>query len=256
MKRSASLLLVVCLLLCTCMTGAQAAENKVYALTMGVHKYAANHTVTDGSSIGKVTYLRHKDGSTGSVNRIYDIEPGEKFTLTTELNPDQKGFYTFVCWLDIDSAIVSSDPVLEVTMDSSKAYFAAYAENASRHLVTYKVTDGEGSVSIASDRGIYTGVGCASVLHGASATVKISPAKEYSAYALVVGGKRVSMLGYTARSLAHAAKSADFKGVFQAILNCVKYLIGLDATYTIPSVTEDILVEISFFKPYLLRTKK
>ena len=254
MKRTAALLLTMCVLLCTCMIGAAADGNKVYALTMGVHKYAANHTVRDGSSIAEVIYVRRKDGTEGSANCIYDIEPGETFTLKTKLKDNQKDFYTFCCWLDINSEIISTDPEIEVVMDSSKAFFAAYVESTGRHVVTYRVADGKGSVSLSSNREIYQGKGCASVLHGASATIKFSPDGAYSTYALTVNGQRVSMLAFTVRGLVREAKEADVKGLFNVLFNYIKYLLGWDAAYTIDEITDDTLIEVRFTKVYLLRT--
>lgn len=250
MKRIIALLLCTCTLACSLCIVAHAENKKVYALTMGVHKYAANHTVTDGSSIAEVKYLRHKDGTEGSTDRIYDIEEGEVFTLTTAVKEGQEDKFTFVAWLDINSEIISRETTIEVVMDRSKAYFATYVETLDRHVVTTCVAHGEGSISaVSSSRELYIGDGCASVLHGASATVKFSPAKGYSTYALAVDGVRVSMIGNTARSFFAAMKKADFKGMFNALLNHIKYLIGKEATYTIPEILDDTLVEVSFIKP-------
>ena len=251
MKRLIALILCACMLVCAVCFGAHA-EGKTYALTMGVHKYAANHTVTDGSAIAEVTYLRHKDGSQGSANRIYDIEEGEVFTITTAVKAGQEENYAFVAWLDINSVIVSRETTIEVVMDRSQAYFATYVETIDRHVVTCRVADGEGSIAaVSSDKELYLGDGCASVLHGASVTVRFTPAKNYSVYALTVDGMRVSMAANTLRSFGAALKKADFKGMFNALVNHVKFLIGKDATYTIPEILDDTLVEVRFIKPFL-----
>ena len=255
MKRIIALLLCACLLTGAGSFGAAAAD-KVYALTMGVHKYSANHTVVDGSDIAEVRYLRHKDGSEGSANHIYDVEEGEVFTLTTSVKEGQSDKYVFLAWLDINSEIVSEETSIEVVMDRSRAYFATYVEVLDRHVVSYRISDGEGSVSLSSDKELFPGKGCASVLHGASVTVKFTPAKGYSAYALTVDGARVQMLPYTFRTFLSEAKDMDVKGMFRSLLNYIKFLIGKDATYTIPEVLADTLVEVRFIKSSLQRTKK
>lgn len=252
MKRILALVMTLCLLLSA---GAVAAEgaDKVYALTMGVHKYAGNNTVTDASGVASVTYYRHKDGSTGSANRIYDVESGERFTLTTAVREGQEEFFSFLCWLDEYGRVIGNEPTLEVTVEQSTAAFATYVENASRHLLTYKIV-GEGSVSVSSDHQVFSGDGCASLLHGASAEIHFTPAKNYSTYYLKVDGQKIPFLPNALDRLGSAVRSGKIKSVFNALLNIVKFYIGREAIYTISSVEDDCTFEVGFMKtPFAYR---
>lgn len=246
MKKFLALVMTLCLLACTGSVAASGAE-KVYALTMGVYKYSANSTVSDGSGVATVTYLRRKDGSTGSANRIYDIESGEVFTLTTAVQEGQEAVYTFLCWLDENGAVIGKEPTLELTMDSSKAAFAAYAEIADRHVLTYTVV-GDGKVSVSSDRPLMQGDGCVSVLHGARADIRFTPGKDYTAFSLKVDGRKVSFLANAFGTLSAAVKAGKIKDAFNALFNIVNFFIGNEAVYTISSVETDVAVEVSFMK--------
>ncbi len=249
MKKVLALVMTLCLLACMGSVAASGA-GRVYALTMGVHKYSVNSTPADGGSIATVTYLRHKDGSTGSANRIYDIEAGETFTLTTAVKAGQEDYFTFLCWLDEKGAIIGKEPTLELTIDGSKAAFAAYAENADRHLLTYTVV-GSGKVSVSSDRPLMQGDGCVSLLHGASASIRFTPALGYSTYYLKVNGEKVSFLQNAFGTLSAAVKGGKIKDVFNAALNFVRFFIGMEAVYTIPSVEKDTTFEVGFMKSAL-----
>lgn len=248
MKKIIAAILCLCLLMGTCVMGVSAAE-KVYSLTMGVHKYSVNNTVSDGAGIASVTYVRQKDGSTGSANRLYDIEKGEKFTVTTALKEGQEAYYAFLGWIDMDGVIISHDYTIEVTMDSSKAVFAVYTECADRYVVSYGYS-GTGKVSASSDRVSFPGTDCISVLKGASVTFKFTPAKDCYAVYVKVDGQKVSMLGYSLRSLKTAVTDGKIKDVFSAIINYVKFLLGKEATYTIENVQADCTFEVGFMKPY------
>ncbi len=247
MKRLLALAMTLCLLVCTGSVAVEGAD-KVYALTMGVRRYSADNAVIDGG-VATVTYTRHKDGSTGSAGRIYDISSGETFTLTTAVREEQKNFYAFVGWLDENGALIGTQTTLEVTMDSSKAAFAVYAENADRHVLTYTVV-GEGKVSVSSDHPVETGVGCASILHGASALVAFAPAKGYSAYYVKVDGQKVSFLHNACGTLSDAVKSGRIRDAFNALVNIVRFFLGGEAVYTIPVVQADMTFEVGFIKPF------
>ena len=246
MKKLLALVMTLCLLACIGSVAASGAD-KVYALTMGVHKYSVNNTVSDGSSVASVTYVRHKDGSTGSANRIYDIEQGETFTLTTAVKAGQEDFYTFVCWIDENGSIIGDEPTLELTIERSGAAFATYAENANRHVLTYTVV-GEGKISVSSDREPMQGEGCVSILHGASAEIRFTPAADYATYYVKVDGKKVSFLANAGGALADAVKAGKIKDAFNALLNIVRFFIGMEAVYTIPVVDHDVTFEVGFMK--------
>ena len=248
MKKPLAILLAVCTLVCAFSIGVTAAE-KVFALTMGVHQYSVNSTVSDGSDIASVIYTRHKTGAIGSANRIYDIQNGEQFTLTTAVKEGQETYYAFIGWLDADGAVISTEPTLELTMDSSKTAIAAYSEIADRHVLTYSVA-GEGSVSVSSDHKLYEGEGCVSILHGASASIKMTPAKNHSIFYLKVNGQKVGFLQNAVSALRDAAQSGNFKNILNALVNVVKFCLGKDAVYTIPSVEADTTFEVGFLKPY------
>ncbi len=246
MKRVLALVMTLCLAFTTVSFAARGAD-KYYALTMGVHKYAGNNTVVDASGIASVTYYRHKDGSTGSANHIYDIAEGEQFTLTTEIRQEQKEFFTFLCWLDEYGTVIGKEPTLEITVDRSRAAFATYVENASRHLLTYKIV-GEGSVSVSSDHQVFSGYGCVSLLHGASAEIHFAPGKGGSAYYIKVDGEKVAFLPNALEQLGAAVKGGKIKAVFQALLNIVKFYIGKEAVYTIKRVEHDCTFEVGFMR--------
>ena len=246
MKKVLALLMTLCLLVCV---GSIAAEGavKVYALTMGVRRNAANNTVMDASGIATVTYVRHLNGTTGSADRIYDVMEGETFTLTTAVKEGQEGFYSFLCWIDENGAVIGQETTLELTMDSSKAAFATYVETASRHLVTYKIV-GEGSVSVSSDREVIQGVGCASLMHGASAKIRFSPARGYSTYSLKVNGENVSFLSNPIPELYAAVKAGGIKNILGALFRVVKYFLNRETVYSIPCIDQDITIEVGFMK--------
>lgn len=248
MKKMIAVILCLCMLAGACVTGVCAAE-KVYSLTMGVHKYSVNNTVSDGADIADVTYVRQKDGSTGSANRLYDIEKDEKFTVTTELKAGQEAYYSFLGWIDMDGVIISHAYTIELTMDESKAVFAVYTECADRFMVSYGCS-GVGKVSASSDRVSYAGPDCISVLKGASVTFKFTPSKDYYAVYLKVDGQKVSMLGYSLRALKTAIADGNIKNVFSAIVNYVKFLLGKEASYTIEDVQKDFTFEVGFMRPF------
>lgn len=248
MKKILAAILCFCLLLGTCAMGVSAAE-KVYSLTMGVHKYSVNSTVSDGADIATVTYTRQKDGSTGSANRLYDIENGEKFTVSTALKDGQEAFYAFLGWMDMDGAIISHETTIELTMDCSKAVFAVYTECANRYVISYSYT-GTGSVSASCNKTAYAGTDCLSVMHGSSVTFKMSPSKDFYVSTIKVDGEKVSMLSYSVRTLKAAVSDGNIKGVFNAIINYVKFLMGKEATYTLENVTADHTFAVSFQRPY------
>lgn len=249
MKRVLTILITLCMLACM---GSVAAEGavKVYALTMGVRRNAVNNTVVDASSIATVTYVRHLNGTTGSADRIYDVMEGETFTLTTAVKEGQEDFYAFLCWIDEKGAVIGQETTLELTMDSSKAAFATYVEAASRHLVTYKIV-GEGSVSVSSDREVIQGVGCASLLHGASAKIRFLPARGYSTYYLKVNGEKVSFQSNPIPDFYAAVKAGGIKNILGALLKVVKYFLNRETVYTIPCVDQDITIEVGFMKAAL-----
>lgn len=248
MKKILAAMLCFCLLLGTCMLGSSAAD-KVYSLTMGVHKYSVNNTVSDGADIATVTYTRQKDGSTGSANRLYDIEKDEKFTVTTAIKDGQEAYYAFLGWIDMDGALISHETTIELTMDSSKAVFAVYTECANRYVITYTCT-GTGSVSASCNKTAYPGVDCMSVMHGSSVTFKMSPSKDFYVSTIKVDGEKVSMLAYSVRTLKKAVSDGNVKGAFNAVLNYVKFLLGKDATYTLENITADHTFAVSFQRPY------
>ncbi len=248
MKRVLALAATLCLLVCMGAVAVHGAD-KVYALTMGVHKYSADSTVSDGSGVASVTYKRHKDGSTGSTNRIYDVERGETFTLTTAVKEGQETFFTFIGWLDENGSVIGTETTLELTIDSSKAAFAAYVENADRHVLTYTVV-GEGKVAVSSDHPVFQGDGCVSLLHGASAEIRFTPAENHSTYYLKVDGRRVSFLRNAFGALAAAVKDGQVKDAFSALVNIVRFFIGGEAVYTIPVVEADCTFEVGFMKPF------
>ena len=105
MKRFISIVLTVSLLVCCGIVGVQA--GKVYALTMGVRKYSANSTVTDGSSIATVRYTRLSDGTSGVADKIFDVQPGEEFELTTMPAEEQAERYAFIGWFDGNGVLLS-----------------------------------------------------------------------------------------------------------------------------------------------------
>ncbi len=246
MKKVLALVMTLCLLACM---GSVAAEGavKVYSLTMGVYKHAANSTVSDGSGVASVTYVRHSNGTTGSANRIYDVAEGETFTLTTAVREGQEDFYSFLCWLDEKGSVIGSEPTLELTMDGSKTAFAAYVEIADRHIVTYTIV-GEGSVTVSSDHEVFQGVGCASLLHGASAVIRFSPAADYATAYLKVNGEKVSLLSNAFSALSAAVKERSFKAFLNALLNVVKFFVSRDVVYSIPCVEQDVSLEVGFTK--------
>lgn len=246
MKKIIAMLLAVCLMFGTFVMAASAAD-KVYALTMGVHKYSANVKPSDAAGIATVTYLRHKDGSTGSVNRIYDIEPGEEFTLTAAVNEGKENDYQFIGWLDAAGELIGEDLSIDITMDSSKEAFATFVEIASRHILTYSM-QGEGKISVSSDKVMEQGDGCVSLMHEASATIKFTPAEDYSVYYIKLDGKKVTMISNTIEVISDASSRGDIKGIFNAVVNFVKYLLKKEASFTIFSVTEDIDFEVGFWK--------
>lgn len=252
MKRILALAVALCLLCCTCAVAVSGAD-KVYALTMGVHRYAANNTVTDGSGVASVTYFRHKDGTSGSANHIYNVESGERFTLTTAVKEGQENNFSFLCWLDMDGVVIGRETTLELTIDSSKAAFAVYVENADRHLLTYKVV-GEGKVSVFSDLPVFQGDDCVSLLHGARAEIHFTPAKAYTAYYLKVNGQKVSFFANAFDAFDSALKARAFRDAFGALLNMAKFVIGLEAVYTISPIEADVTFEVGFMKSALAYT--
>ena len=248
MKRVWAFVMAACLLLCCGIVGVQAAD-KVYALTMGVRKYNANNTSTDGSAIAVVRYTRLSDGTSGTVNKLFDIQPGEEFVLTSAPAEGQAAYYAFVGWFDGDGAQISKEETLRIVMDGSKAVFAGYAETADRYVLMYTCV-GEGKLSVSSDRFLQQGDGCVSVMSGASATVTITPAKNYSVYFIKVNGEKVTMFANTAQVLSAAAQRRDVKGVFRALVNYVKFLLAKETKYTIATITGDTTFEVGFMKPY------
>ena len=136
MKRTAAFILAFCLLFSCGVTCTQAAD-KVYALTMGVRRQDVNQTVSDGASVAVVTYTRLKDGTSGSANKIFDVEYGEVFYLQTRLISGQEDRYVFLGWFDGDGVLLSHASDLRVEIDGSKAVFAAYGEIAAHSLFTY-----------------------------------------------------------------------------------------------------------------------
>lgn len=248
MKRITAFFLTACLLVCSGLVAVRAAD-KVYALTMGVRKYDLNNTVSDGASVATVTYKRLLDGSTGSANVLFDIAPGEEFILTSAVAQGQENHYAFLGWFDGDGVLLTREAELSVTMDRSQARFAAYVEIADRHLVTYSCV-GEGKISVSSNRELQQGVGCASVLHNSSVTFTFTPAKNYSVYYIKLNDKKVTMLAYTWNALQSAVGKGDFKGVFNVLLNHIKFLLAKETKYTVESVTDDITFEVGFMKPY------
>lgn len=248
MKRILSLIVTVCLLMCCSMVGAQAA-GKMYALTMGVRKYDANSTASDGSSIATVRYTRLSTGASGSVNRIYDILPDEEFDLTSAVAEGQENNYAFIGWFDGDGALLSQEETLHIVMDKSRAVFAAYVEIANRHILTYSCV-GEGKISVSSDHVLQQGDGCASILDGANATITFTPAKPYSVCFIKVNGQKVTVLQNTAHMLSAAVQKKDVEGAFKAILNYIKFLLAQETKYTIENITADTTFEVGFMKPF------
>ena len=249
MKRFFAFFLSVCLLFSCGLIGVQAAD-KVYALTMGVRKYDANSTVSDGSSIAVVQYSRLSDGTSGSVNKIFDIAPGEEFDLSSTLAEGQSEQYAFIGWFDGNGALLSKEKILHLTIDRSKAVFAGYVEIANRHILTYSYV-GEGKISVSSNRAMQPGDGCASLLDGASATITFTPAKNYSVFFIKVNGQKVTMLGQTVHMLSAAVQDKNVKGIFITLLNYVKFLLAKETKYTIENITADTTFEVGFIKPYL-----
>ena len=247
MKRILSLMLTVCLLAYCGMAGTQAAD-KVYALTMGVHIFNANSTVTDGSSIATVRYMRLSDGTSGVADKVFDVQPGEEFDLATEPAEGQAERYAFIGWFDGNGVLLSEEETIHVVMDSSKAVFAGYVEITRRCILTC-IWDGEGSLSASSDRLLEQGDGCITLLGGANATVTIRPANRFSGYTMKLNGKRVTMIENTVRMLSAAVEKKSIKGVFNAIVNHVRFLLAADARYTIENITEDTTFEVRFKKP-------
>ena len=246
MKRVLSLLMTLCLLVSLGSVAAEGAD-KVYALTMGVHKYAVNNTVVDASGVASVTYVRHKDGTTGCANRLYDVGYGETFTLTTAVKEGQEDYYTFVCWLDERGVVIGRETTLDLTIDGSKTAFAAYVETADRHLATYKIV-GEGSVCVSSDYEVFQGDGCASLLHGARADFRFTPAKGYAAYYVKIDGEKVSFLANAFGTFSAAVKEKRIKDAFNALLNVMRFFIGGQAVYSVPVVDRDMTFEVGFMK--------
>ena len=244
-------MLAVCLLACCGIIGVQAAD-KVYALTMGVRKYSANSTVSDGSSIATIHYTRLSDGTSGVADKIFDVQPGEAFTLTTEPAVEQIERYAFIGWFDGNGVLLSTDETIYVVVDRSTAVFAGYVEIAARRILTYTWT-GEGSLSASSDRLAERGDGCIALVDGANATVTIKPANIFSVYVMKLNGKRVTMIENTARMLSVAIEKKDAKGAFKAIVNFVKFLLIRDAEYTIENITEDTTFEVEFVYPYFAK---
>lgn len=251
MKRLFAFLLVICLLLCG--TLGVCAADKVYALTMGVHKHSANNTVSDGASVATVRYTRLKTGETGSADKIFDVASGEEFDLTSTPVDGQEDYYTFIGWFDGNGVLISQEATLHVVFtDKSQAFFAGYAEAANRCVFTYLCTSGEGKLSVSSDKPLQQGDQCASVVCGANVTVSFAPAKNYITTYLRVNGRRVSMTANTARMLSLAVKSGKIKDVFNALVNYVKYWIGKEAKFTVENVTCDTTFEVGFIQPIKL----
>lgn len=243
MKRIFAFCMALVLMMSVLAFGASA---KVYALTMGVHKYGANNTVSDGSDIATVTYFRHKDESTGTQNKIYDIEFGEVFTLTTAVKEGKENEYVFCGWLNQDGEIISTSDTITLTFDGSKTAIAVYAESASRYVLTYLVQKGEGSLSVSSNRPLYQGDECVSIFGGADATIKFTPGKGYSVRYIRVNGRDQSFVLNNFDTMESCLLNKDIKGFFNGFLNLIKYLIHQEATFTIRNIEADTLFEIGF----------
>ncbi len=227
---------------------AETATEKVYALTMGVHKYSVNNTVSDGSGVAVVSFKRNSTGEEGSLNKIYDITKGETFTLTTQVKEGLESFYAFVAWVDGDGVVLGKEPTIEITVDASKAVFATYAENASRYNIEYSHV-GEGSVSVSSNFPMQQGEGTVSVMSGADATIKFSPAENYSVYFVKVNGEKFNMFKYACDRFVAFIKDGNIKDAFSEIVNFVKILIGKEGTLVIENIAEDYTFEVGFIKP-------
>ena len=246
MKRTAAFILAFCLLFSCGMTCTQAAD-KVYALTMGVRRQDVNQTVSDGASVAVVTYKRMKDGTSGSANKIFDVEYGEVFYLQAQLIPGQENSYTFIGWCDGDGVLLSRELVLCIEIDSSKAVFAVYGEIAAHNLFTYTY-QGKGRMSVSSDKPMQNGDGVASVPRGANVTVKFSPARKYMVAYIKLNGQKVFMTDNFMDSINAAARNGKIRDFFGAVWNYVKFLSGIDAEYLVENVTADTTFEVKFMK--------
>lgn len=227
---------------------ASAADEKVYALTMGVHKYSVNNTVSDGSNVATVTFTRTSTGETGSQDKIFDIAKDETFTLTTSVKEGMENFYSFIAWIDGDGVVLGKEPTLEVTVDSSKAVFAAYVENASRHTITYS-HKGEGSVSVSSNLPMQQGDAAVSVMNGANAVIKFSPAENYSVYIIKLNGEKFNMFTYACDRFVRFIKDGNIKDAFNEIINFFKIWAGKEGTLVLENVDKDYTFEVGFIKP-------
>ena len=107
-------------------------------------------------------------------------------------------------------------------------------------------------MSASSDWLAEQGDGCITLIDGATAAVTIKPAGVFFVYEMKLNGKRVTMTENTARMLSVAVEKNDVKGVFKAIVNYGKFLLGLSAKYTIENITEDTTFEVSFKKPFFV----
>lgn len=249
-KMKKVLAFVLCLVFAfgTFCIGVSAADEKVYAVTMGVHKYSVNNTVTDGSNVASVKFVRHSTGEEGSQNKIFDIQKGETFTLTTTVNDGLENFYAFVAWVDGDGVVLGTDTTLEITVDASVAVFATYTENASRHTVTYSHI-GDGSVSVSSDFPMQQGDGCVSVMAGSNATVKFTPAENFSVYFVKLNGEKVNMFTYACERFVRFIKDGNIGDAFSELLNFFKILFGKEGTLVIENVDKDYTFEVGFIAP-------
>ena len=254
MKKILAFVLCMIFAFGTLCIGASAAEEstepeKVYALTMGIHKYSVNNTVTDGAGVASLTFLRHSTGEEGSQNKIFDVKKGEKFTLTTKLNDGMEKFYSFVAWVDGKGVVLGTDTSIEITVDSSVAVFATYAETATRYMVTYSHI-GEGNISVSSNMPMQQGDGCVSVLEGADVTFKFTPAENFSVYTIKLDGRRVDMLTYSVERFIRFIKEGEIKTAFEAIINFFKIWLGKEGVFEVENVETNLVFEVGFMEPY------
>lgn len=221
---------------------------KLYDLQMGVRIYGVDGDNLVASNIATVKY--DVEGTSGVIDKLYDLKYGTNVTLTATLKEEYEEIYKFYCWVDGKNNVKWEDPITNVKITDDAAMFAVYREIKDRYVVTYKSNEGGKIVYNDSENlKIFEGDGQVSVLHGSSPHFTFVPDEGYEVSKVIVNEdgtpKEVSSIKTLFSSLFDAADFEDALAIFGTFADATNKDVY---TYTFKNIAFNASIQVVFIK--------
>ena len=238
-------------------------EKKLYDLSIGVRKYGENGGTLVADEIANVTY-RREDGTTGQMDKIFDLKYGESVHLEAKIKEEYDDFYAFSCWLDGSGNVRGYSEAIDVTFAktvdndtvTSGAMYAVYKEIVDRFTVTLiassttAVAPGAekpvgGKIIYNSDLKVFDGKGIVSVLQGTSPKFTFVPDEGYYVSKVVVDGTVVSSVKTLLSNVFSSSQFDDALKAFGTFSDATNKDVY---TYILKNVQANHTIEVVFDK--------